>query len=143
MTRPSARLRQGSAPRGPRTAKASAKRARPAGGLAAWTLCAAVSTLVLGAAVVAFSHGAGLAAAYGAVLVPAFVSMLVVPGAARRWYRWVCVLAIGYVVEQAFVSLFLLVAVAWLLHVTWVVDRPADTRLRVPHMYRSGSRVKG
>lgn len=102
--------------------------------LIGWVLCAAAATVVMGLASSAFAHGAGLVAAHAAILGPAVVSMVIVPGAVRRWYRWVTVLAIGYLVDQAFVSLFLLAALAWLLHTTWVVDRPAGTRLRLPHI---------
>lgn len=101
---------------------------------ARWVLCAAVATAVMGTASAAFSHGAGLLAAHGAILVPAAVTFAIVPGSVRRWYRWVTVLAIGYLVDQGFVSLFLLAGLTWLLHVTWVVDRPTGTRLRLPHI---------
>ncbi|OCI32823.1 hypothetical protein [Oerskovia enterophila] len=66
------------------------------------------------------------------MLSPGIITMILVPGATKRWYRWAALwmLVIGGVTAEAAAPV-LFVGTAWILHLTWTVE---------PHRPIRGSR---
>ncbi|WP_156250815.1 hypothetical protein [Pseudactinotalea terrae] len=67
--------------------------------------------------------GAPLWVVYLLLTVPALICMLALRGGWPLTRRWLVVLVLALVVDQSLLSAYLLVALTWALHRTWVTDR--------------------
>jgi cell division protein FtsW (lipid II flippase) len=62
------------------------------------------------------------------VIVPGLVSMLVIPGEWKHWYRWLAIVALTYSSYAEFIAPIVFIGTAWSLHRTWVTERKAPLR---------------
>lgn len=57
------------------------------------------------------------------VLVPGLVSMLLLPGEIRHWYRWLTILGLTYSSYAEFITPIVFIGTLWALHRAWVLER--------------------
>ena len=57
------------------------------------------------------------------VVAPGLLTMLLVPGAWRKWYRWAVVVFLAFSVYPELLAIVLTVGTAWALYRSWFVER--------------------
>lgn len=70
------------------------------------------------------------------IMLPGAITMILLPAARRRWYRWVALGGLSLVVFPEVYPLVMLVGETWLLHQSWVTERhdagPTKAAIRWP-----------
>lgn len=107
------------------------------GGFFAWLGCIVVALIHTGFAVGISSSGGGETLTLVAVLIPAIVTAIAIPGARRRgWHRWVALVMLTYTTIPWYAASVLAIGETWVLHRFWAVDFPDNP------VSRAVSRVK-
>lgn len=97
--------------------------------LAQWGICLAVAALYVMVLFAApFPQGSVVWLYPLALAAPGLITILVLPGAWRRWYRWATIVFLGMSVYPDSVALILGVGVTWALHRSWITERTTEWR---------------
>lgn len=98
-------------------------RVKPAG---QWALCALIAFAhALGAPLLPYQELTFFWVYPLVILLPGLITMIMLPGAWRRWYRWAALSGLSLVVFPQVFPLVLAFAETWLLHQSWVTERGA------------------
>jgi len=97
-----------------------------------WALSALGALVSVSVPVTLYQAGAGPLAVQAAVLLPGVVT-LVLLRQGRTWYRWAAIFLLAQVVDPWALTIFLLVADAWALHLAWFAT-PRRWRLPRPRL---------
>ncbi|MCU6479105.1 hypothetical protein [Arthrobacter sp. A2-55] len=103
------------------TAWAADSTRRPA---LAWVLATAVAAIhILAVFSIPFTPSTFVWLYPLAIIAPGAATMILLPGAWRRWYRWAALLALSFNVYPDILPAVLFVGECWALHQSWAVER--------------------
>jgi hypothetical protein len=72
-----------------------------------------------------------------AVVFPGIISMTLLPGGWKRWYRWAALLGLAMMLfESSNPYIVILVGETWILHQSWVTER----RIGLKHLFNASQR---
>lgn len=94
-----------------------------------WAVCTAVAALHSWSLTSAPYEASSIAWVFPLlVLAPGLMSMLLLPGEWRHWYRWLAILGLTYSSYAEFIPVTVFIGTLWALHRAWVIERSAPLR---------------